>query len=92
MSFQKIETNSFCIGQIHYSGTKNIAGEIIFDEKTDRQDKLLVRQRSICKRKRSMIVSYNAKQAEGLIDVPKSLGKKGPNLSKKMPKNVLEDP
>ena len=28
MSFQKFETNSFCVGQKHYSGTKNIVGEI----------------------------------------------------------------
>ena len=28
MKFQKYKTNSFCVGQKHYSGTKNTVGEI----------------------------------------------------------------
>ena len=52
MSFQKFETNSFSVGQKHYSGTKkNINGEITFDKKTGKQNKLLVDQCSICIRK-----------------------------------------
>ena len=30
MTFQKFKTNSFCVGAKHYSGTKNISGEITF--------------------------------------------------------------
>ena len=33
MSFQKFETNSYCIGGKNYSGTKNIAGEITINKK-----------------------------------------------------------
>ena len=66
MSFQKFKINSFCVGQNHYSGTKNIAGEITINKKTGREIKLLVGQFSICKRKKSMILSDNTIKAEGL--------------------------
>ena len=46
----------------------------------------------ICNRKKSMIVSDNVIQAEGLGDFFKNLGKKGLNVSKKMAKNVLKNP
>ena len=39
-----------------------------------------------------MIVSDNVIQAEGLGDFFKNLGKKGLNISKKMAKNVLNNP
>ena len=42
--------------------------------------------------KKSMIVSDNVIQAEGLCDFFKNLGKKGLNVSKKMAKNVLKKP
>ena len=86
MSFQKFKTNSYCVGQKHYSGTKNIIGEITLPKKTGREIKLLVGQCSICNRKKSMIVSGNTIQAEGLGDFFKNLGKKGLNVSKKMAK------
>ena len=37
-----------------------------------------------------MTVSVNTKQAEGLVDFIKSLGKEGPNISKKMAEIVLK--
>ena len=92
MSFQKFKTNSYCVGQKHYSGTKNIIGEITLNKKTGREIKLLVGQCSICNRKKSMIVSDNTIQAEGLGDFFKNLGKKGLNVSKRMAKNVLKNP
>ena len=46
----------------------------------------------ICNRKKTMIVSDNVIQAEGLGDFFKNLGKKGINVSKKMAKNVLSNP
>ena len=46
----------------------------------------------VCNKRKSMIVSDNVIQAEGLGDFFKSLGKKGLNLSKKMAKNVLSNP
>ena len=52
MSFQKFQKFSFCVGQKHYSGTKNIIGEITCNKKTDREIKLLVEQCSICNLKK----------------------------------------
>ena len=52
MSFQKFKTNSFCVGQKHYFGTKNIVGEITFYKKTGSEVKLLVGQCSLCNRKK----------------------------------------
>ena len=92
MNSNKFKTNSYCVGGKHYSGTKNIAGEITHNKKTGREIKLLVGQCSICNRKKSMIVSDNTIKAEGLGDFFKNLGKKGLNVSKKMAKNVLKNP
>ena len=92
MSFQKFKTNSYCVGQKHYSGTKNINGEITLNKKTGREIKLLVGQCSICNGKKSTIVSDNTIKAEGLGDFFKNLSKKGLNVSKKMVKNVLKNP
>ena len=75
MSFQKFKTNSYCVGQKHYSGTKNIVGEITLNKKTGREIKLLVGQCLIGNRKKSMIFSENTKKAEGLGDFFKNLGK-----------------
>ena len=66
MSFQKFKTNSYCVGQKHYSGTKDIAGEITLNKKTGKEIKLLVGKCVVCSRKKSMIVSDNTIKAEGL--------------------------
>ena len=50
MSFQIFKTNSFCVGQKHYSGTKNIVVEITFNKNTGRDFNLLVGQCSVCNR------------------------------------------
>ena len=92
MNSQKFKTNSFCVGGKHRSGTKNITGETTVNKKTGKQIKLLVGKCVICDRKRSMTVSDNIIQAEGFGDFFKNLGKKGLNVSKKMPKNVLSNP
>ena len=92
MSFQKIKTNSYCVSQKQYSGTKNISGEITINKKTGRDIKLLVGKCVICNRKKSMIVSDKTIQAESLGDFFNNLGKKGLIVSKKMAKNVLSYP
>ena len=92
MSFQKFKTNSFCVDQKHYSGTKSIVDEITFNKKTGRETKILVGQCSICNRKKSKIVSDNTIQAERLGDFFKIFGKKGLNISKKMAKDALKNP
>ena len=91
-SSQKFQNDSYCVGGRHRSGTKNIVGEIRNNKKTGKEVKLLVGQCTVCNRKKSMIVSDNVIQAEGLGDFFKNLGKKGLNASKKMAKNVLSNP
>ena len=91
-SSQKFQSDSYCVGGRHRSGTKNIVGEIRNNKKTGKDVKLLVGQCIVCNRKKSMIVSDNVIQAEGLGDFFKNLGKKGLNASKKMAKNVLSNP
>ena len=92
MSFQKFKSSSYCVGGRHISGTKNIVGDISINKKTGKEVKLLLGNCVICDRKKTMIVSDNVIQAEGLGDFFKNLGKKGINVSKKMAKNVLSNP
>ena len=92
MSSQKFKTNSYSVGGRHRSATKNIVGDISFNKKTGKEVKLIVGKCVICDRKKTMIVSDNVIQAEGLGDFFKNLGKKGLNVSKKMAKNVLSNP
>ena len=92
MSFQKLKTNSYCVGQKHYSGTKNFVGEITLNKKTGREIKLLVGKCVICDRKKSMIVGDNTIQAEGLGDFFENLGKISAKAGKKLAKNVLSNP
>ena len=91
-SSQKFQNDSYCVAGRHKSGTTNIVGEIRNNKKTGKDIKLLVGQCVVCNRKKSMIVSDNVIQAEGLGDFFKNLGKKGLNVSKKMAKNVLKNP
>ena len=76
MNSQKFKTNSYCVGHKGYSGTKNITGEITINKTTGREIKFLVGKCVICNRKKSMIVSDNTIQAEGLGSFFKNLGKK----------------
>ena len=92
MSFQKFKSDSYCVGGRQRSASKNIVGDITISKKTGKEVKLLVGKCVICDRKKTMIVSDNVIQAEGLGDFFKKLGKKGLNVSKKMAKNVLSNP
>ena len=92
MTFNKFETDSYCVGGRHRSATKNIVGDITINKKSGKEVKLLVGKCVICDRKKTMIVSDNVIQAEGLGGFFKNLGKKGLNVSKKMAKNVLSYP
>ena len=92
MSFQEFKSDSYCVGGRHRSATKNIVGDITNNKKTGKEFKLLVGKCVICDRKKTMIVSDNVIQAEGLGDFFKNLGKKGLNVSKKIAKNVLSNP
>ena len=68
MSFQKFETDSYCVGGRHKSATQNIVGDISIIKKTGRKVKLLAGKCVTCNRKKTMIVSDNVIQAEGLGD------------------------
>ena len=83
MYSQKIQTSSYCVRHRDYSGTKNITGEITFNKKIGQEIKFIIGKSLICDRKKSMIVSDNTIQAEGLGDFFKNLGK----VSSKAAKN-----
>ena len=87
MSFQKLNSDSYCVGGRHRSDTTKNHGDI-----TSKVSKVLNGYCSICNRKKSMTVSDNIIQAESLGDFSKNLGKKERNLSKKMAKIVLKTP
>ena len=70
MSFQKIKKNSYCVGGRHRSATKNIYGDI-----TSKVSEILIDFSSYCNGKRSMTVSDNTIQAEGLSSFFKTLVK-----------------
>ena len=92
MSSQKFKTDSFCVGGRHRSSTKNIVGEITINKKTGKEVKLLAGKCVICNRKKTMIVSDNVIQAEGLGNFFKNLGKISAKAGKKLAKNVISNP
>ena len=69
MTFQKFETNSYCVGGRHGSAKTEIYGVI-----TSKANELLIGYCSICKSNKSMTVSDNTIQAEGLGSFFKILG------------------
>ena len=88
----KFETNSYCVGGKHHSGTKNISGEITINKKTNKEIKLLVGKCMVCNRKKSMIVSDYTIKAEGLGSFFKNLGKISAKAGKKLATNALKNP
>ena len=92
MSFQKFKSDSYCVGGRHRSATKNIVGDITINKKSGKEVKLLVGKCVICDRKKTMIVSDNVFQAEGLGSFFKNLGKLSAKAGKKLAKNVLSNP
>ena len=92
MNSQKFKSESYCVGGKHRSSTKNITGEITFNKKTGKEFKLLVGKCVICDRRKSMIVSDNTIQAEGLGNFFKKLGKVSGKAAKKIATNALKNP
>ena len=87
MSFTKFKTNSYCVGGKHYSATTNIRGDITQNKKTGAAVKLLRGTCSTCKRNKSLIVSDQTIQAEGLGDFFRGIGKAAKNVGKKILNN-----
>ena len=92
MNSQNFKSDSYCVGGKHRSGTKNITGEITLNKKTGTEIKLLVGKCVICDRKKSMILSDNTIQAEGLGDFFKNLGKVSSKAAKNLARNALKNP
>ena len=92
MSSQKFKSDSYCVGGRHRSGTKNIVGEIRHNEKTNKEVKLLVGNCMICNRRKSMIISDNIIQAEGLGDFFKNLGNVSGKAAKKLARIAIKNP
>ena len=67
--------------------TKNIYGAI-----NSKGSKVLIGYCSICNEKKSITVSDNTIQTEGLRDIFKNLGEKRLNVSKKTAKTALSNP
>ena len=91
-SSQKFQSDSYCVGGRHRSGTKDITGEITVNKKTGKDTKLLVGKCMVCDRKKSMIVSDNTIKAEELGSFFKNLGKISSKAGKKLAKTVLSNP
>ena len=88
MSFNKFKNNSYCVGGKHYSATINIRGDITQNKKTGAPVKLLRGTCSSCKRNKSLIVSDQTIQAEGLGNFFKHLGSAAKNVGM----NILNNP
>ena len=91
MSFQKFKSDSYCVGGRHRSATKNIVGDITINKKSGKEVKLLVGKCVICDRKKTMIVSDNVFQAEGLGDFFKNLGKVSSKAAEKLAKKCIKE-
>ena len=87
MSFQKFETDSYCVGGRHRSATIKIYGDI-----TSKGSKVLIGYSSVCNRKKSMTVSDNTIKAEGFFSFFKNLGNISAKAGKKLATNVLKNP
>ena len=87
MTFQKFQTDSYCVGGRHRSATVKIYGDI-----TPKGSKVLIGYCSICNRKKSMIVTDNTIKAEGLSSFFKNLRKISAKAAKKLASNVLKNP
>ena len=86
MSFQKLKSDSYCVGGRHKSETKDIVNDTTINKKAGKEVILLVGKCVICNRKKTMIVSDNVIQAEELGDFFKNLGKKVSTYQKRWQK------
>ena len=92
MSFNKFKNNSYCVGGKHYSATTNIRGDITQNKKTGAAVKLLRGTCSTCKRNKSLIVSDQTIQAEGLGDFFRGIGKAAKITASHVGKKILNNP
>ena len=86
MSFRKFKSDSYCVGEVHWSATAKIYGGI-----NSKGSKVLIGYCSIRNRKKSMIVSDNTKQVEGLGSFFKNLGRISAKAGEKLATNVFKN-
>ena len=87
MSSNKFKNNSYCVGGKHYSATTNLRGDITVNKKTGMSGKISGGTCSTCRRNKSLIVSDQTIQAEGLGDFLKHLVSAAKNVGKKILNN-----
>ena len=88
MRFNKFINNSYCVGGKHYSPTTNIYGDTTNTAiRLSRPVKILRGNCMICSRSKSQNVSDKTKNAEGLGDFFKHLGKATKSVGKKILNN-----
>ena len=80
----KFKTNSYCVGDRHYSGANNIRGVI-----SAKGTKMLKGNCVKCNRNKSMTVSDATIEAEGLKDFFRSVGRATVNFGKKVANNPI---
>ena len=83
MSFIKFKNHSYCVGANHCSATISIRGDTTQNKKSGAAVKLLRGTCSTCKRNKSLIVSDQTIQAEGLGNFFEHLGSAAKNVEKK---------
>ena len=86
-AFGKFKNNSYCVVGKHYSATTNIRGDITVNKKTGMPGKLLRGTCTTCKRNKSLIVSDQTLNGEGLGNFFKHLGSAAKNVGKKILNN-----
>ena len=86
MSFQKFDSDSFCVGGRHRFSTVENYGDL-----TSKGSKVLIGYCSICNRKNSMTVLDNTIKAEQLGRIFKNLGKISAKAGKKLATNALKN-
>ena len=87
MTFNKFETDSYCVRGRHRPATKKIYGSL-----TSKGNNLLIEYCSVCNRKKSMTVSDNTIKAERLGSFFKNLGKISAKAGKKLANNAPKKP
>ena len=87
MSFNNFKNISYCVGEKHYSATTNIRGDITQNKKTGLPINLLGGTCTTCKRNKSLIVSDQTMNEEGLGEFFKHLDSAAKNVGKKILNN-----
>ena len=91
-AFGKFKNSSYCVGGKPFSATTNIRGDITQNKKkTGLPVKLFCGTCVTCKRNKSLIVSHQTINGEGLGDFFKHLGKATAKAAKNLGKKILNN-